>query len=233
MPAAKKIHNVQDSLLKLIGGEAKLTAISSLNFDPNNPNHHPDKNIEVIKSSLEQFGQDQVIVVMKQGMIVRKGNGRLQAAKELGWTHIAAIVIDESEIESIARGLADNRSSELSQWNDEILANVMSQLVDEEYDPTSIGWDEDELAAMLSETSDAPDCSEGEAEGDIELPDPVEGGNKGDFVIFRFGDFKGYVSRNIYEKFREIYESKRSESGEVQIDDVIHHWLKIDKAEQK
>ena len=216
MAKAQRVHNVQASLLAALGGEAKLLDISTLNFDPKNPNTHPEKNIEAIKHSLEEFGQDQLIVVQKEGMIVRKGNGRLQAAKELGWTHIAGVIIDETEINSIARGLADNRTSELSQWNEEILSSVIAQLVEADVDATLLGWDEDELYSMLQGDDDTP-----EADGDIDLPDPVD--NKTDFVIFRFGDYKGYINRETYDSFKELYESKRDSSGQVQLDDVIRH----------
>jgi hypothetical protein len=53
-------------------------------------------------------------VVQRQGMIVRAGNGRVLAARELGWTHLACVVVDESEVEATAFAIADNRSAELA-----------------------------------------------------------------------------------------------------------------------
>jgi hypothetical protein len=53
---------------------------SSLNFDPDSARLHSDKNTDAIMKSLAELGQDQPLVVQKQGMIVRKGSGRLEAA---------------------------------------------------------------------------------------------------------------------------------------------------------
>lgn len=220
MAKAKKTHNVTPALLKLIGGENKLVDVETLEFDPDNPNIHNEKNIQAIKDSLESFGQDQPIVVQKEGMIVRKGNGRLKAATELGWTHVAAVVIDEDNISAMARGVADNRTSELSERDPDLLASVISQLVEHDF-ADSIGYEEGELLNMLA------DQDEGPATGDIELPDPVT--SEGSHVVFRFGDYKGYISRNTYDKFKELYESKRDENGEVDLDEVIHNWLKLKK----
>ena len=67
--------------------------IESVGFDPSNARKHDAKNIEAIKASLSKFGQRSPIVVQKQGMIARAGNGRLEAARALGWSKIAAIVL--------------------------------------------------------------------------------------------------------------------------------------------
>lgn len=108
--------------------------VDTLNEDPDNANTHPEKNLDAIEASLSEFGQDQPLVVQKEGMIVRKGNGRLQAAKNLGWTHVAAIVVDESRIRAISRAIADNRTSELSEWSESTLAGLLDEVYHESED---------------------------------------------------------------------------------------------------
>lgn len=122
--------------------------INSLVPDPANPKEHGEENIEAIKASLRKFGQDQPLVVQKQGRIVRKGNGRMTAAIQLGWTHIAALFCDEDEITAIERALADNRSAQLGGWNNPILRQVMEQLA-ERGDGTLIGWSADAVESIL------------------------------------------------------------------------------------
>jgi len=207
-------HNVTKELLDMIGAD-NLIAVSDLVFDPNNPNHHPEKNIEAIKSSLDQFGQDQFVVVQREGMIIRKGNGRVQAAIELGWTHVAAVVIDETDIAAMARGLADNRTSELSEWNEDILKNVVSQLIESDVDVSTLGWDEDEVYDMLEDD----DQVASEASAAVET---AEG-----FTRFQFGDHKGLVSDDVYTAFVAEYDKIKSVTGEVQIDDILRAWLLI------
>src|SRR5437773_9448552 len=84
--------------------------IASLSLDPANARTHDEKNLGAIKGSLSRLGQRLPPLVQKQGMIVRAGNGRVMAAKELGWTHLATVVVDESEVEATAHAIADNRS---------------------------------------------------------------------------------------------------------------------------
>src|SRR5260370_37182682 len=101
---------------------------SSLNPDPDNARLHSEENIEAIMKSLAEFGQDQPLVVQKQGMIVRKGNGRLEAARRLGWEYIAAFVVDEDDVRAAARAIADNRAAELASWDEEKLAQLLQSI---------------------------------------------------------------------------------------------------------
>lgn len=79
------------------GLESLLVMIDKLNPDPENARKHNKRNLGAIKASLKNFGMHQPIVVQKQGMIVRVGNARLEAATALGWTHVAAVVVDEND----------------------------------------------------------------------------------------------------------------------------------------
>jgi DNA modification methylase len=101
---------------------------SSIHFDPANARLHSDENIAAIMKSLTQFGQDQPLVVQKRGMIVRKGNGRLLAAKRLGWEWIAALVVDEDDVAAAAWAIADNRAAELATWDEAKLAQLLQSI---------------------------------------------------------------------------------------------------------
>ncbi len=126
-----------------------LIPINSLTPDPANARTHGDRNLEAIESSLRRFGQDQLIVVQKQGMVVRKGNGRLEAAKRLGWTHVAAVVVDESNVEATARAIADNRSSDLAGWNDVVLGKLLKSMAEDGAKIDDLGWSADELRLAI------------------------------------------------------------------------------------
>lgn len=112
-----KIH---ESLLSLA------VSITDLTEDPFNARSHPEENVEAIARSLEEFGQDVPLVVQKKGMVVRKGNGRLKAARRLGWTHLAALVVDEPDLRAAARAVADNRVGELARWDEKVLAKLLA-----------------------------------------------------------------------------------------------------------
>lgn len=142
--ATAQVHKILPGLEKLA------ISLDKVNLDPQNAREHGERNLATIKRSLERFGQDQPIVVQKQGMIVRKGNGRVMAAKELGWSHLAAIVVDEDDVEAIARALADNKSSDLATWNEDTLAALFQELsLDPTLDLEITGFDEAEIEAFI------------------------------------------------------------------------------------
>jgi DNA modification methylase len=85
-------------------------------------------------------------------MVCRAGNGRLMAARELGWTKIAALIIDESSVDATAYGIMDNRSAEKgSEWDIEALAEQLQSLKEDDYDLSLTGYSEGELQEFLQE----------------------------------------------------------------------------------
>lgn len=95
--------------------------IDSLTFDSANARKHSTANLQAIKASLVKFGQDRPILVREQTRHVVAGNGTLAAAIELGWTHIAAVVRPLTDQDSIARAIADNQTTDLSEWDYNVL----------------------------------------------------------------------------------------------------------------
>ncbi len=104
--------------------------INEITADPGNVRLHNKKNIDAIKASLNRFGQQQPIVVDKN-MVVRAGNGRLEAARQLGWTHINVVVSDLDKVDLVAYSIADNRTGETSSWDEDGLREQLASLDDE------------------------------------------------------------------------------------------------------
>lgn len=100
----------------------------SLWFDPNNARQHSDRNIETIQKSLTQFGQRKPIVVWKDTVIA--GNGTLQAALALGWAdiEITRVPDDWTKDQVTAYAVADNRTSDLASWDEEVLLDILADL---------------------------------------------------------------------------------------------------------
>ena len=96
--------------------ETRIVPIDTLSADPSNVRKHGDKNIAAIKASLKRFGQQKPIVV-DGNLIVRAGNGTLQAAQELGWDEISVIQSGLAPSELVAFAIADNRTAELAEWD--------------------------------------------------------------------------------------------------------------------
>lgn len=116
--------------------------LNVLNFDPHNARKHGAKNLDAIAGSLKQFGQRKPIVIDSQNVIVA-GNGTVQAAKSLGWKTVECVRVpsDWTDDEIKAFALADNRTAELAEWNDDILAKQLIDLDDVGFDVVSIGFE--------------------------------------------------------------------------------------------
>jgi DNA modification methylase len=131
--------------------------INSLTLDPANARKHPDKNLEAIKGSLNKFGQRKPIVVRDN--VVIAGNGTLAAAKSLGWETIDIVRADDlSPTEATGFALADNKTSELAEWDDEILNKTLDSLLNEGFEVEDIGFDLDDIPGTgLSEPNEKDD----------------------------------------------------------------------------
>lgn len=106
--------------------------------------------LDRIAASLHRYGQRKPIVVNRsEGNKIEAGNGTWQAAKLLGWTHIAAVFVEDDPMTAVGYGIADNRLGDLSEWDAETLQALVDGLDPELNLPT--GFDDDELAAMLAE----------------------------------------------------------------------------------
>lgn len=146
---------------KVIGKHAdalskQLVPITDLYLDPANARKHPEKNMEAIKNSLKRFGQDQLIIAAMDGRVI-VGNGRLEAAKALGWTHVACIKVPLDKADAVARAIADNRTGELAEWDTEVLSRDLEALMEEGFDLDELGWDADDLKFLLSKEFEPSD----------------------------------------------------------------------------
>jgi site-specific DNA-methyltransferase (adenine-specific) len=118
--------------------------ISKLAADPNNARKHSDKNLKAIKGSLAKFGQQKPIVIDSKNVVIA-GNGTMEAAKQLGWTHINAVVTELDELGKMAFALADNKTSDLSEFDDDILKGQLDWLDKQDFDIGDIGFDDFDL----------------------------------------------------------------------------------------
>lgn len=139
-----KIHSALNSLV---------IPIEDLEYLEGNPRKG---DVLAIQSSLEEFGQLKAVVVRVNddgSKTIIAGNHTVAAARNLGWTEIAAVVDSEmDEATAVAFALVDNRVSELGHNDPELLVDSIIQ-VSEIY-PTildSVGWDDFEVASMQTD----------------------------------------------------------------------------------
>jgi site-specific DNA-methyltransferase (adenine-specific) len=120
--------------------------IADLTPDPQNARQHDDKNLKAIMGSLKEFGQRKPIVITEAGTIVA-GNGTVEAAKRLGWLDIEVVRVpsDWTDAQVKAFAIADNRTAELANWNQEVLTSQLLELEAEGWELAEFGFEAFEL----------------------------------------------------------------------------------------
>lgn len=162
-PAAADVAHIHEQLRPLA------LHVDELNDNPDNARDHGEDSLTALISSYQQFGQRKPVVVRKETMQIEAGHGTVQAFKALGWDYVAVVLADDDEDTARAFGLADNRTAELSEWNDENLALELEKLSEAGFPVSGLGWDDDDLDKILDvlkeETEAAPDVYEGDEVG--------------------------------------------------------------------
>jgi hypothetical protein len=131
--------------------EHKITQISIEDLIPyaNNARTHSDDQVTQIASSIKEFGFTNPVLIDKDNGIIA-GHGRVMAAKKLGLSEVPAIMLDHlTDIQRKAYILADNRIALNSGWDNELLALELQEL-DTNIDLALLGFDADELNALLN-----------------------------------------------------------------------------------
>ena len=96
--------------------------------DDRNARLHNERNIAEIARSLQELGQHRPFVVQKGTNRVIVGNGMLQAALSLGWTEGFVLWLDDDNLSAIRRGIADNRTAELAEWDEDVLHELLEEI---------------------------------------------------------------------------------------------------------
>jgi hypothetical protein len=93
----------------------------------NNPRNNENA-VDKVASSIAEFGFKNPIFIDKNNVVVN-GHTRLLASKKLGLKEVPVIVIDDlTETQVKAFRIADNKTSEYAEWNEELLKIELEQL---------------------------------------------------------------------------------------------------------
>lgn len=131
--------------------------IASLSHDPKNARKHGKRNLEAIASSLREHGQRKPLVVQETPdgrRIVRAGNGTMEAARMLGWTQLAVVLVAEDDRAASRFALRDNRTAELAEWDEQVLVDLLKEHAID--DLPDVGFTEGDLSKMLGSLSGMP-----------------------------------------------------------------------------
>ena len=113
---------MEEQILNII--EKKLSDIKPYEKNPRKNDHA----VEYVANSIKEFGFKVPIVIDKNGVIVA-GHTRYKASKKLGLEKVPCIIADDLTDEQIkAYRLADNKVSEKSEWDFDLLFDELSEI---------------------------------------------------------------------------------------------------------
>jgi len=152
-----------------------MTSIKDLKADHRNARKRTDRSASLIAESLKRFGAARSIVIDEDNRILA-GNGTVEGAKAAGIQNIRVIETDGTEIIAVKRtglseddkiglALADNRTSDLSDWDKDMLQQLSA-----EHD-LAPWFEADDLAEIIGEAEQLP--TEGLTDAD-DVPEAPE-----------------------------------------------------------
>ena len=156
-------------------------SVNDLKLDPKNPRSHRPRQIRQIARSIVEFGFLVPILIDASGKVIA-GHGRLLAARQLGWREVPTIQLHHlSEAQARAFIIADNRLTEISEWDDALLATQLRELaaLDLDFSLEVTRFDVGEIDLRIEQSSVTDD----DDERANQIPEP-----SGDSPVTRTGD---------------------------------------------
>ena len=125
----------------------KNTDINHIKAYDKNPRNNA-KSIDRVADSIAEFGFRQPIVV-DEDMIVLAGHTRLLASKQLGLKKVPVHIADGlTNAQKKAYRIMDNKSSEDSEWDQDLLSLEIKDLIQDNYDLNMTGFTPEQLDAL-------------------------------------------------------------------------------------
>lgn len=122
--------------------------VADLSYDAANLRLHEPKSIDALVASLRRFGQQKPIVIDKNNVVIA-GNGTLEAARKLGWQTISVVRSCLSDLDRVLYAIADNRTAELSKWDNDAVRKTLASMPVEQL--SSTGFTLEDLDALTPE----------------------------------------------------------------------------------
>jgi hypothetical protein len=146
-------------------------------YDKNARTH--DSEIEFLCNSIKAHGFDASHAIgVDKNMVIIHGHGRRLAAMKLGMKEVPVVVRDDlSEEQVMAFRLADNKVSDMSGWDFDLLDQELAFLKDMDFDMTQFGFEDFSAFDEPGEGYDGPygEDMAGDEELIVETPGPVKG----------------------------------------------------------
>ena len=123
----------------------------------NNAKQHSDSHVTKIASSIREFGfLNPVLIDSKHNVIA--GHGRILAAKKLGLSEVPCLFVEGlTDAQRKAYTLADNRLSELGEWDMELVMGELAELDELGFDTELTGFEFEIEPEIIDDEDDVPE----------------------------------------------------------------------------
>ena len=127
----------------------ELVDVHKLTPHPQNPNKHPEKQIERLSKIIDYQGQRSPVVVCKDTGFIIVGHGRLEAIRKLGWEKVAVNFQSfDDDAQRYAHMVADNA---VSDWAELDLDGIKEDILDIDINLDFLGIEKFEVEELKLE----------------------------------------------------------------------------------
>ena len=138
-------RNSPNKLESLGAKKVILRPIDELRPFPGNPRQHSAAQLASLGRNMRRFGITQPLLIDESGTILA-GHGRLEAAKQVGFQEVPTLTIpDLSATEKRTLVISDNRLSEQSTWNLDLLRKSFVEILNSDVDVELTGFTTGEI----------------------------------------------------------------------------------------
>ena len=178
----------------------------------NNPRNNEEA-IDKVASSIQEFGF-KVPVIIDENNVVVTGHTRLLASKKLGLKTVPCVIADDlTEAQIKAFRIADNKVSEYSKWDKDLLRIELEGLEEMDFDLDLVNIDYSDFIGMDLYLDDI-DFDDMGLEDDLEIERTEQGNSP--LKSLKFGSYHITLSDEEFRMLNVLIERYIEKTGVVQ-----------------
>jgi ParB-like chromosome segregation protein Spo0J len=172
--------------------------------------------VEKVADSIKEFGWQQPIVVDEEKIILA-GHTRHLAALSMGLKEVPVLIAKGlTEAQKKAYRIVDNKTSELAEWDKELLKSEFLALQELDFDLNLTGFDLDEIAKMSGEDLMQFDEELDEIDESLEFND-LDGANANHVKMLML-----YLDTDTEPKFKQMCVKIQEKHGIDNLTDAVY-----------
>lgn len=180
----------------------KIKDLIPASYNPRKELKPGDTEYEKIKNSITEFGYVEPVIV-NTDMTIIGGHQRVNVLKSLGYDEIECIIIEIDKTKEKALNIALNKIT--GEWNKELLADLIADLQDSDFDVGFTGFEPPEIEQLFNTVHDKK-VTEDDFDVDAELTKPTVA-KPGD--VWMLGNHRVVCGDSLLPRTYEILMEKR------------------------